>query len=78
MQMTTIPKKEQENVLSSFWTMLKTCEEQVDNSDKPDPILKLWVEQWYGQWNRITGGTNEPVWETRKKNLGISSDTPSA
>ena len=52
--------------------MLKTCEEQVENSAKPDPITKLWVEQWYQQWNRITGGTNEPAWVTRAAKLGLT------
>lgn len=73
MQTTTIAKKEQENMLSSFWTMLRECESKVDNADSKDPVLKLWVEQWYGQWNRVTGDTKEPVWVTRERNLGLSS-----
>lgn len=75
-QMTSIPKKEQENMLSSFWTMLQECESKVDNSDSKEPILRLWVEQWYGQWNRITGDNKEAVWQTREKKLGLGEDTP--
>lgn len=79
MQTTTIAKKEQENMLSSFWTMLKECESKVDNSATKDPVLKHWVEQWYGQWNRVTGDNKEPVWVTRERSLGLSSASePSA
>ena len=74
-QMTSIPKKEQENVLASFWTMLRECESQVDNSKGKEPILRLWVEQWYGQWNRITGDSKEPIWKTREKQLGLATDS---
>ena len=71
-QMTSIPKSEQENMLSSFWTMLRECESKVDNSERKDPILKLWVEQWYQQWNRVTGDNKEAVWQSREKALGLS------
>ena len=71
--MSSIPKSEQENMLSSFWSMLRECESKVDDSPKKDAILKLWVEQWYQQWNRVTGDNKEAVWQTREKNLGLST-----
>ena len=77
-QMSSIPKKEQENMLSSFWTMLQECESKVDNSERKDPVLKHWVEQWYGQWNRITGDNKEPVWQRREKQLGLGDDAPAS
>ena len=72
-QMTSIPKNEQENVMSSFWTMLRECESKVDNSGRYEPVLRLWVEQWYQQWNRITDDCKEPIWKTREKKLGLDN-----
>lgn len=63
MQLTHIPANEQEGVLATFWTMLKEAESKADNDD--DLLLKHWVEQWFGQWNRITGGDAQPTWVTR-------------
>lgn len=74
-QMTSIPKKEQENVLASFWSMMRECESKVDDSGGKEPVLRHQVEQWYGQWNRITGDSKEPVWKTREKRLGLSTDS---
>ncbi len=62
-QMTTIAPEDQEDVLSSFWTMLMECESTVLNSKETDVVLKLWVTQWYEQWNRITGDNKKPEWE---------------
>jgi hypothetical protein len=65
MQLTSIPKDEQEDALSSFWTMLQECEAKAD--DKNDPVLKRWVEQWYEQWNRITQDNKAPRWKVKAK-----------
>lgn len=73
---TSIPKKEQENVMSSFWMMLKTCESNVDNSDEKNPLEKRWVEQWFQQWNRLSGENHEPIWVTRERDLGLASAAP--
>lgn len=79
-QMSSIPKAEQENMLSSFWMMLRECESTVDNGDRKNPLLTLAVEQWYQQWNRVTGDNKEAVWQTREKILGldVSSDAPAS
>lgn len=59
-QLTTVPANEQENMISSFWTMLQECERSA--AENNDPILRLWVEQWYSQWNRITGDNKVAKW----------------
>jgi hypothetical protein len=64
-QMTEIPANEQENVLSSFWTMLQECESKAD--DGKNAVLRHWVVQWYAQWNRITGDSKEPRFVTRSR-----------
>jgi hypothetical protein len=58
--LTTIPKDEQESALSTFWAMLQECESAANGNC--DPVLRHWVEQWYEQWNRITGATKKPRW----------------
>lgn len=60
MNLTKIPKSEQENVLASFWTMLRELESSCDGTN--DVILKMQVESWYRQWNRITGDNKGPRW----------------
>jgi len=55
-----IPEDEQDNVMNSFWTMLRECETSAENSD--DLILKRWVEQWYQQFSRISGLEFKPSW----------------
>lgn len=57
---TRISDDEQQNMLSSFLQMLVECEikAQCDN----DPVLKHWVEQWFQQWNRVTGDNKKPQW----------------
>jgi hypothetical protein len=72
-QMTTIPADEQENVLASFWTMLQECESNADNEN--NPVLKHWVVQWYGQWNRITGDSKEPRFVTRERERSRSGQS---
>lgn len=45
--------------------MLRECETKVENDN--DPVLKHWVEQWYNQWNVITGGEQSPSWIKAEK-----------
>lgn len=66
MQMTNIPKKEQEGVLHSFWVMMKECEEKVDNDNCRDFVLKNQVEGFFKQWSRITDSDHAPVWIRRE------------
>ena len=74
--LTSIPKNEQENVLASFWLMLRECENSADNDN--NPVLKHQVEGLYKQWNRITGQEHVPAWEARKLRVQQESlgDTP--
>jgi len=60
MSLKAIPQNEQESALSTFWTMLQECEGKAQDND--DPVLRLWVSQWYEQWNRITGDAKVPRW----------------
>lgn len=60
----SISLDEQENLMNSFWSMLKECESKADNDN--DVVLKHWVEQWYQQWNRIQGGDQIPRWKKNK------------
>jgi hypothetical protein len=59
-QHTSIPKKEQENVLGAFWFMLREAEEQAYESK--DPIARHFVESHYMIWNRVTGSDIKPRW----------------
>lgn len=60
MQTREIAQEHQEDVLASFWTMLKECEAKA--MAEKSPLLMSWVEQWYAQWNRVTGDTKKPCW----------------
>jgi acyl carrier protein len=59
-QLTTIPKRMQPDVISSFWSMLGELRTQANNDD--DRVLKVQVEGWYRQWNAMTGDNREPNW----------------
>lgn len=59
-----IPKDEQKGVMEAYWTMLRTIEGEAHN--KNDPILKLWVEQWYQKYNRIMGTNITAVWKDKR------------
>lgn len=72
MQTSTIASDEQEGCLSSFWTMLRECEQQAYENDCP--LLKRWVEQWYEQWNRMTDDTKCPCW-VRNSSTNIIGST---
>ena len=54
---------ERENLVSSFWSMLRECESQADNDN--DPVLKVQVEGYYRQWNACTGSEHSPRWIDR-------------
>jgi len=59
----TIPKKNQDDVMTSFWIMMKECESNADNTN--DALGKKWVEGWFKQWNDLTGQSHEPSWVIR-------------
>jgi hypothetical protein len=50
-------------VMSSFWSMLQECEQTAQ--DNQDPVLKHFVNQWYMQWNDVTGSDNQPRWKSK-------------
>jgi hypothetical protein len=55
-----IPKGEHKDLMASFWTMLQ--ENAGRAADSGDAVLRLWVEGWFKQWNRITGNNQSPPW----------------
>ena len=57
MQLTTIAKEEQADMISSFWSMLRELEEHAENN-----LDKHFVECYYRQWNRVTGDNKKPRW----------------
>lgn len=61
MQITNIAEHEQEDMITSFWMMLRECEAHaIDNND---PMLRYWVEGWYRQWNRVTNDNKKAPWD---------------
>ena len=60
MNLESISKAEQPNMISSFWTMLKELESLANNTN--DATLSTMVEGWYRQWNTVTGDTKKPRW----------------
>lgn len=56
----TIPKEEQGNVLSMFWSMLREQEEQAYESK--NRLDRHMVESAYLVWNRATGDDLKPRW----------------
>ena len=63
LELNTIKRSMQPDVISSFWTMLQELRSKADNED--DTLLKVQVEGWYRQWNRMTGDDKAPNWTTR-------------
>jgi hypothetical protein len=49
------------DVLHSFWMMLCECENSAQTNN--DAVLKVQVEGWIKQWNRMTGDTKKPKWQ---------------
>lgn len=69
-----IPKKDQADVMHSFWVMMKECENKVieaqhaHRKDGRDPeyaekILRGQVEGWFKQYNKITDDCHKPQWD---------------
>jgi hypothetical protein len=58
MQLKTIPKGMQEDVIASFWYMLRELESKAE--DNRDGILMIQVEGFYRQWNAMTGDNKSP------------------
>lgn len=66
MQLETIKKSLQEDIIGSFWSMLRELETQADNENAV--LLKRQVEGWYHQWNKMTSSERQPLWITREEN----------
>jgi len=50
-EMKILPKEDFDNLMSSFWTMLKELEGKAKNDD--DLLLMNWVVCWHGQYNSL-------------------------
>lgn len=53
------------DVLHCYWIMMRECESQADS--KKDHVLRVQVEGFYRQWNKLNGTDLEPIWVTRSK-----------
>lgn len=60
LELNTIKRSMQPDVVSSFWTMLQELRGKANDDD--DRVLKVQVEGWYRQWNRMTGDNKTPEW----------------
>jgi hypothetical protein len=60
MQLETIAKKHQKDIIASFWSMLRELETQADNEGSA--LAKHFVEAYYRQWNEMTGDNKSPRW----------------
>ena len=56
----SIPKKDQADVLAVFWAMMREQEEQA--YDSKSPLDRHLVESAYRLWNRVTGDNLAPRW----------------
>lgn len=63
-QLSTIKKSDQENVIHVMWILMGECERQADNDN--DPVLKVQVEGAYRLWNKVTGDDARPRWVKRE------------
>ena len=61
MQLETIKKSMQKDIIGSFWLMMRTLETQADNDN--DNLQKHIVEGLYRQWNAMTDSEYEPRWK---------------
>lgn len=66
---------ERDNVLHSFWVLLREAETQADNDN--NPLLKHQVEGFYRQWNALNGSAIEPHWVTRAARTPAAAKEPS-
>lgn len=55
-----IPKSMHDEVMGSFWFMLRELEEQAYSSGSF--LSKNMVESLYHQWNKVTGSSLKPRW----------------
>lgn len=60
LELNTIKRSMQPDVISSFWTMLQELRGKANDDD--DRVLKVQVEGWYRQWNSMTGDNKTPEW----------------
>ncbi len=60
-----IPKDEQANVMSSFWSMMTTLESDADNTG--NQLDRHQVEGYFRQWNKLMKDNKEPRWVVRAK-----------
>lgn len=51
--------EEQENLMSSFWTMLKELEGACEEGDI---VLRHFVNKWHDQWNELNHDNKTPRW----------------
>ena len=65
MNLNTIAKSLQPDVISSFWAMLQELRSQADGND--DRVLKVQVEGWYRQWNAMTGDNKTVTWSDHRQ-----------
>lgn len=49
------------DIIRSFRMMLLECEQRAIELN--DAELKVQVERWYQQWNRMTGDSAQPRWK---------------
>lgn len=52
----------QKDIISSFWSMLRTLESSVDEFGRDQAVLKHEIEAYYRQWNAMTGDNKRPFW----------------
>jgi len=64
-QLEQIPRSMHKDVISSYWIMMSELMTQADNEN--DEVLKVLVEGFFRQWNRMTGDDKKPIWRTRDK-----------
>lgn len=62
-QMLSVARDEQENALHSFWMLLTSLDNEID--DTVNSALKSQVKGWYEQWNGLTKDDKSPAWERR-------------
>ena len=62
-QLENIPRSMHRDVIHSYWTMMMELMSQADNQE--DTVLKVQVEGYFRQWNRMTGSNDKPKWMTR-------------
>lgn len=67
-----LSKEDQSSLLGGFWVLLGEAESKAHCND--DRLLKVWVEQYYGMWNRLTGDNAVPRWLRDASAVGQPTD----